>query len=490
MFEGKGDSAAVRRGQTTPFPLKKLGRRRTTTLPGFGIVILPILAVCLFVLPSIGRAQGQPENRFLFVINTSSAMRRMTNGISEAVLGLIRSGMQGQMRDGDTFGIWTYDEKLHSDFPMKVWTHEDTDALAANAAAFLAGTHFEKRARLENVLAQVRQVIGNSRVLTVIFIFDGTEAMQGTGFDKDINDLHKEFGRQVRADNIPFVTVLVAHDGKVFDYRVRTPSSISLPDTAGFFKAAETNAAPPIVAAKPATPPAAITPKPLEPRRPEIVLKPTEVPKTNSAAAVVPAPETPAAEKSPPVPTVAVPAPAPAPTVQNVPVSTPAAPAESQTPTSAAVVAPVLNAKPSPPVVAATPAPALRESAETRITETPKAAAPVVPAVPVAKAPPPPAVLEAAPTTAVIKDGGVLPNAATGAERIIGTNGPGPAARPQPIPAALPVATALPPSPTDHLMLLVIAFSLVTIAAVLVFFLFRRQRTPPSLISQSMDRPR
>jgi len=39
-------------------------------------------------------------------------------------------------------------------------------------------------------------------------------------------------------------------------------------------------------------------------------------------------------------------------------------------------------------------------------------------------------------------------------------------------------------------MLLVIAFSLVTIAAVLVFFLFRRQRTPPSLISQSMDRPR
>jgi len=45
------------------------------------------------------------------------------------------------------------------------------------------------------------------------------------------------------------------------------------------------------------------------------------------------------------------------------------------------------------------------------------------------------------------------------------------------------------PSSTDHLALLVIAFSLLTIAAVLVIFLIRRSRTPPSLISQSMNRP-
>ena len=59
--------------------------------------------------------------------------------------------------------------------------------------------------------------------------------MQGRGFDKDINALQKETGRQMRADNIPFVTVLAARDGKFFDYRVRTPASVSLPLTAEFF---------------------------------------------------------------------------------------------------------------------------------------------------------------------------------------------------------------------------------------------------------------
>jgi hypothetical protein len=38
--------------------------------------------------------------------------------------------------------------------------------------------------------------------------------------------------------------------------------------------------------------------------------------------------------------------------------------------------------------------------------------------------------------------------------------------------------------------LLIIAFSLLTIAVVLVLFLFRRSRSSPSLISQSLDRPR
>ena len=55
-------------------------------------------------------------------------------------------------------------------------------------------------------------------------------------------------------------------------------------------------------------------------------------------------------------------------------------------------------------------------------------------------------------------------------------------------PLAAPAAVAL-PSPKDHLALLVIAFSLVTIAVVMALILFRRSRTPPSLISRSLDRP-
>ena len=84
-----------------------------------------LFAFCIlhfaFPTPPPPKCRRRTENRFLFIINTSAAMRPMTNGIRDAVLGLLQSRMQGQMRDGDTFGIWTYDDQLHTDFPMQIW---------------------------------------------------------------------------------------------------------------------------------------------------------------------------------------------------------------------------------------------------------------------------------------------------------------------------------------------------------------------------------
>jgi hypothetical protein len=57
--------------------------------------------------------------------------------------------------------------------------------------------------------------------------------------------------------------------------------------------------------------------------------------------------------------------------------------------------------------------------------------------------------------------------------------------------ANAPVAN-IAPSGVTQFALIIIAFSLLTIAVVLVVFLVRRSRRPAqsSLISQSMDRPR
>jgi len=205
--------------------------------------------LCHLALSSSAQTPPQTGNRFLFIINTSSAMRRMTNGIQQAVLGLLNSGMDGQMRDGDTFGIWTYDDQLHTGFPMQVWSSQNRTAILQTVSNSLALPLYQNKPHLEKVLPAARDLIEQSRVITLIFISDGSETMEGTGFDQDINDLHKEFGNEMRAGNIPFVTALAARDGKFFDYRVRTPSSASLPPTADFFKAAGTNALPSAAAA-------------------------------------------------------------------------------------------------------------------------------------------------------------------------------------------------------------------------------------------------
>ncbi len=396
------------------------------------LLLISVFAFCILHFAFSLRAQppAQTENRFLFIINTSSAMRRMTNGIQEAVLGLLQSQMQGQMRDGDTFGIWTYDDQLHANSGVQVWSKTNQAAILGNVSNWLADRPYQKKPRLEKVLPVALQIVARSRVVTLIFIFDGSETMQGTGFDQDINALQKDLGPRMRADRIPFVTVLAARDGKFFDYRVRTPASISLPQTAGFFPPAQTNTVatvaatnvpPPVVAAT-NVPPPVVVPKPPETRRPEIVLRPTSPPRTNPPPAGVSAPPA----QSAPEKTEAVLQPAP------MPVQTP----------SNAVVAPNPNLNPNPnpttpPIVAQEPLP---------------------PVKPVAKA-----------------------------------DSPLPAVSPEslpPQPAPPPVATAVvTPSSADHLALLVIASSLLIIAGVLLVFLIRRSRTPPSLISQSMDRP-
>ena len=100
-------------------------------------------------LSSSAQNPPQTRNRFLFIINTSSAMRRMTNGIQEAALGLLKSGMQGQLRDGDTLGVWTYDDELHTGFPMQVWSDQSRDAILQTVSNGLAEARYQGKAHLE-----------------------------------------------------------------------------------------------------------------------------------------------------------------------------------------------------------------------------------------------------------------------------------------------------------------------------------------------------
>jgi hypothetical protein len=487
--------------------------------------ILPLA----FTTPAPAQAPPQNENRFLFIINTSAAMRPMTNGIRDAVAGLLQSHMQGQMRDGDTFGIWTYNDQLHADFPMQTWSGQKQDAMLKGVASWLGQRRYEKKPHLEKVLPAARQIAEMSRVVTLIFIFDGSETMQGTGFDEDINALEKDTGRQMRADHIPFVTVLAARDGKFFDYRVRTPASVSLPRTAEFFPPVQTNAVP-VVAATNAPPPAVASKAP-EPRHIDIVIRPSAPPVTNPPPAAVPGAVAPTAPPTtPPAPTTVQPTPTPAqpartptqPTPTPVqpaptptqptptpaqpattpaqPATTPAQPATTPVPppTSQAVAPaePARVAVAAPPVETAgrseaTPAVSNPQPATTpsRADESPKqppdpntnstapaVAAPATPPPPVKPVAQTPVVAPAAPAVEATPPAVAPPPAA-----------PGVASRPAA--PGLPTAVAM-PSPSDHFALLLIACSLATIALVLVIFLIRRARTPPSLISQSMNRPR
>jgi hypothetical protein len=64
--------------------------------------------------------------------------------------------------------------------PCRVWSKRKQDEIAASKwMQFLAGRRYQNRPHLEKVLPAVRQTVAASRVLTVIFIYDGSETDAG-----------------------------------------------------------------------------------------------------------------------------------------------------------------------------------------------------------------------------------------------------------------------------------------------------------------------
>lgn len=140
---------------------------------------------------------------------------------------------------------------------MQTWRETNSASIEHNVQTYLREQRYEKRAHLDKFMSTVGQVIRSSQRITVIFIFDGTEPFKGTPFDDDINAMHKQFGSEFRSKHVPFVTVLAAREGRVFDYTVNTPGAIKLPHTALAYKPEPTNSPPVVVPVKVVeTPPA------------------------------------------------------------------------------------------------------------------------------------------------------------------------------------------------------------------------------------------
>jgi len=399
-----------------------------------------VLAMVLLSAPS-SRAEDPParhhhmENRFLFVIDTASAMKSRSNGIEQAVAGLLTTGMKGELRKGDTIGLWTYSDLLSTDFPMQVWSEAKEDDIINHVREHLGILVYEKRAHLENAWTAIHQVVTSSERLTIILIYDGAELMKGISLDKDINPQLKKFAREFRAAHQPFVLVLAAHDGAITDFTINYPDSVVVPHTADPLPPPE--AEEPSVVATP--PPPIIT----NPPPPKVVINLTGADFPHHTYSTPPAANNSVAE--------ATPAPGPAPAiVTNAPPPAQPAPVAAQT----AQTTPAVNTNVPPPEPALAPPPAASS--------------------------PPPAPIVAAPAKPV-------PAAPTSPPTV------GPATVPPAAIAPVPVAPAVVVAPAfQQVAMLVIAFSLLTIAVALVMLVVWRwrSRSQPSLISQSIDRPR
>ena len=269
-------------------------------------------------------------------------MKKHAAEVSKAVDKIIRNSASGQLRRGDTLGMWTFNTDVYSgQYALQTWLPDNLDEISLLTEEFLKQQKYGKASRFDLAMSGVLEVVKNSDIITVIIISTGDGKAQGTPFDDDLNALYKQIQVDNRGSHLPVATVLQGKGGKLIRYTANMlPWPVVIPEVPIAVK---------VVAPAPVTTPPATTP-PVQQPLPIAATTPTAIqPATITPAGVTPTNTVPQQAVNPlPTPVIV-----PPPSVQ--PAITPAtAPPEAHPPNERAnmqsrpVNAP-LSAAPGPP---------------------------------------------------------------------------------------------------------------------------------------------
>ena len=169
-------------------------------------------------------------NRFLFVMDNSSAMQKRDQKLRQAVFDTIHSGVSGRMTLGDTFGLWLYNAETDTRFPMQTWDPSRRLDFGSRVNTFLRERGYRKHSNLSALVRDINAVLRSVGDVTVVLFNDGNDRIVGTPFDREINGFYKELGAELASEKEPFITVLVAEQGQFVAYAVARPGEqLALP---------------------------------------------------------------------------------------------------------------------------------------------------------------------------------------------------------------------------------------------------------------------
>src|SRR6185503_19629288 len=99
-------------------------------------------------------------DRFLFIVETSASMRKLDAASRQAVFDMIFTGLNGRMKESDTYGIWTFNEQTHPGlFSMQTWKSAEALQQASAAALFLKNQPYELHPQIGVALVKLDTVI-------------------------------------------------------------------------------------------------------------------------------------------------------------------------------------------------------------------------------------------------------------------------------------------------------------------------------------------
>lgn len=193
----------------------------------FHAIVVLVLATSLTV-PGAIRTAATPAvpppdgNRFLFVVDLSSSLKKLALPCRQAVFDMIYTGLYGQMKAGDSYGLWTLNAEPNTGiYPMQHWQPDQTLALASHAAKFLRDQSLGRRARVEALMEKIFLVVTNVQDVVVFFISDESTQITGTPLDADLQTAYAHQAKATRKDPQPLITTLIARAGEIVSASVQ-----------------------------------------------------------------------------------------------------------------------------------------------------------------------------------------------------------------------------------------------------------------------------
>ena len=302
--------------------MKPFHRQKLFSAVAKGLFVL----LALLALPLNAPAQPNSPQRWLFVFDLSSTMKKRLPATEAVLKNFFASAAEGRLQDGDNIGVWTYDQKTHGgQFPLAVWNQATATTLPTNLIAFLESRTYSATSQLSALQPALNGVITNSERLTIVIFCDGESDITATPYDVGINQSFLDGQAERKKNSQPFVVLIRTLSGKYIGCTVNfPPGAINIP--LFLQPAPPTNVPPP--------PPVAVAAVKPPPVVPDLVIVGTHVTTNATTAIAVPAPDK--ISSSPPIKVAPVVSATPAATVIS-PASKPVAsvpPAKVVTPTA------------------------------------------------------------------------------------------------------------------------------------------------------------
>ncbi len=187
-------------------------------------------SLVLLVFLAVGQAEPVDGGRWLFVFDTSSAMKKNLPATEVALKQFLIISAGGELAAGDSVAVWTVGRQVSGKFPTFTWRPEQAVTSTSNLLTFLEEQRYWGDSKLALLQAPISHVVANSKRLTIILFCDGQSEITGTPYDEKINQTFRASKAERKKSRQPIIVIFRAQLGQIIGCTLSfPPGGIDLP---------------------------------------------------------------------------------------------------------------------------------------------------------------------------------------------------------------------------------------------------------------------